>query len=78
MRRFRHSRTAAFSDYPIPPKKSFKKIQFAVSFKNYFIWSIVNNVVLVSGVQQSHSIIRVHVAITLEILFPLRLLQNIE
>ena len=38
----------------------------------------MNNVVLVSGVQQSNSVIHIHVAILLQILFLFRLLQNIE
>ena len=33
---------------------------------------------LVSDVQQSHSIIHIHVSIILEILFPLRLLQDMS
>ena len=37
---------------------------------------MINNVVLVSGVQQSDSV--VHVSILFQILFPFRLLQNIE
>ena len=39
---------------------------------------MINNVVLVSGVQQSNSVIRIHVYILFQILFPFRLLQNIE
>ena len=39
---------------------------------------MINNVVLVSGVQQSDSVIRIHVSILFQILFPFRLLQNIE
>ena len=38
----------------------------------------MNNVVLVSGVQQSDSVIYIHVFILFHILFPLTLLQNIE
>ena len=36
------------------------------------------NKVLVSGVQQSDSIIRIHVSILFQVFFPLRLLQHIE
>ena len=49
-------------------------------FLNFFYFSfyigvqLINNVVLVSGVQQSDSVIYTHVSI----LFPIRLLQNIE
>ena len=39
---------------------------------------MINNVVLVSGVQQSDSIIHIHVSILFQILFPFRLLQNIK
>ena len=39
---------------------------------------MINNVVLVSGVQQSDSVIHIHVTILFKILFPFRLLQNIE
>ena len=38
----------------------------------------MNNVVLVSGVQQSDSVIHIHVSILFQILFPFRLLHNIE
>ena len=39
---------------------------------------MINNVVLVSGVQQSDSVIHIHISILFQILFPFRLLQNIE
>ena len=39
---------------------------------------IDNNVVLVSGVQQSDSVIHIHVSTLVQILFPFRLLQNTE
>ena len=39
---------------------------------------MINNVVLVSGVQQSDSVIHIHVSIPFPILFPFRLLQNTE
>ena len=39
---------------------------------------MTNNVVLVSGVQQSDSVIHIHVSILFLILFPFRLLQTIE
>ena len=38
----------------------------------------MNNVVLVSGVQQSDSVIHRHVFTLFKILFPFRLLQSIE
>ena len=51
-------------------------------FKKFILyWStilkLVNNV-LVSGAQQSDSVIHVHVSILFQVLFPFRLLQNIE
>ena len=39
---------------------------------------LINNVVSVSGVQQSNSVIHIHISILLQILFPFRLLQNTE
>ena len=39
---------------------------------------MINNVVLVSGVQQSDSVIHIHVSILFQILFPFRLSDNIE
>ena len=41
------------------------------------IW-LINNVVLVSGVQQIDSVIHTYVRIHFQILFPFRLLQNTE
>ena len=38
----------------------------------------MNKVVLVSGVQQSESVIHIHVSVLFQILFPFRLLCNIE
>ena len=38
----------------------------------------MNNVVIVSGVQQSDSVVHIHVSIFFQILFPFTLLQNIE
>ena len=38
---------------------------------------MINNV-LVSGVQQSDSVIHIHVSIVFQTLFPVRLLQSIE
>ena len=39
---------------------------------------MINNVVLVSGVKQSDSVIHIHVSILFQIIFAFRLLQNIE
>ena len=39
---------------------------------------MINNVVLVSDVEQSDSVIHIAVSILFQILFPFRLLQNIE
>ena len=39
---------------------------------------MINNVVLVSGIQQSDSVIHIHVSILFRIISPFRLLQSIE
>ena len=39
---------------------------------------LVNNVVIVSSIQQSNSVIHLHVSIFLQIVFPFKLSQNIE
>ena len=39
---------------------------------------MINNVVIVSGVQQSDSVIHIRISILLKILFPFKLLYNIE
>ena len=39
---------------------------------------MINNVVLVSGVQTSDSVLHIHVSILFQILFPFRLLQSID
>ena len=39
---------------------------------------MINNVVLVSGVQQSDSVLYIHVFILFQIISPVRLLQNTE
>ena len=39
---------------------------------------MTNNVVLVSDVQQSDSVIHIHVSILFQVLFPFRLLRSIE
>ena len=44
---------------------------------NFTLW-LINNVVIVSDVQQSDSVIHIHLSIVFQILFPFRLLQNIE
>ena len=52
-----------------------------IHFFNFLFYSgieLINNVVLVSGIQQSDSIILIHVAILSKILFLCRLLQSIE
>ena len=46
--------------------------------KKYIEVLLINNVVLVSGVQQSDSVIHIQVSILFQVLFPLKLLQNIE
>ena len=52
---------------------------FHLSFKKKFIGvEFIYNVVLVSAVQQSDSVIHIHIFILFQILFPYRLLRNIE
>lgn len=44
-----------------------------------FHWSVVDlNVVLVSAIAQSESVIHIHISVFFKILFPSRLLQSIE
>ena len=43
---------------------------------NFTLW-LINNVVIVSDVQQSDSVIHIHVPILFQILFPFRLLHSI-
>ena len=47
-------------------------------FSFYMGEQLVNNVVLASGIQESDLVIHTHVSILFQILFPFRLLQNIE
>ena len=52
---------------------------FLLKFFNFILeYHCMEYIVLVSGVQQNDSIIHIHVSILFEILFPFRLLQNIE
>ena len=51
---------------------------FFLNFLFYIGVELMNNVVLVSGVQHSDSVIHIHVSILFQILFPFRLLRNIE
>ena len=51
---------------------------FFLKFLYYIEVQLINHVVLVSGVQQSDSVMHIHVSILFQILFPFRLLQNIE
>ena len=56
---------------------SWQKI-FFFNFLFYIGVELINSVVLVSGVQHSDSVIHIHVSILFQIIFPCRLLQNIE
>ena len=47
-------------------------------FLNVIGVELIYNVVLVSGVQQSASVIHIHIFILFQILFPYRSLQSIE
>ena len=53
-------------------------IHLTLSFKFYIGVQLINNVVLVSGVEQSDSVIHIHVSNLFQILLPFRFLQNIE
>ena len=46
-------------------------------FKLYFMLKLINNVVLVSGVQQRDSVIHIHVSIVFQVLLPFRSFHNI-
>ena len=71
---------------PIPPLQVVKDF-LKKNFLFYIGVQVINNVVLVSGVQQSvlvsgvqqsNSVTHIHVSILFQILFPFRLLHNIE
>lgn len=47
-------------------------------FKNFIALQLTYNVVLVLGIQQNESIIRIHISIPSQILFPFRALHSIE
>ena len=49
-----------------------------LKFLFYIGLELINNVVMVLGVQQSDSVIHIHVSILFQIIFPFRLLQNNE
>ena len=51
---------------------------FIFKFLFYIGVQFISNVVLVSGVQKSDSVVRIHASILFQVLFPFRLLQNIE
>ena len=53
-----------------PPSCLFKKFLFYIGAQ------LINNVVLLSGVQQSDSVIHIHISIFFQILFPLKGEQN--
>ena len=65
-----------------PPGKSPFSPHFEgfLSLSLFFLIEVqlIYNVVLVSGIQQSDSVIHIHIPILFQILFPFRLLQNIE
>ena len=53
-------------------------IKFFFPFLFYIRVYLMNNVTLISGVQQSDSVMHTCVSILFQILFPIRLLQNIK
>ena len=56
----------------------FELLHTFILFLNFILYWSINHVMLVSGIQQSDSIILIHVAILSKILFLCRLLQSIE
>ena len=56
----------------------FELLHTFILFLNFILYWSINHVILVSGIQQSDSIILIHVAILSKILFLCRLLQSIE
>ena len=61
------------------PKKVVTQGKYILFFKLIFIGvQLIYNVVLVSAVQQSESVIHLHISILFQILFPHRLLKSIE
>ena len=56
----------------LSPEQNLHDLHFVILF-----W-LFNNVVLVSGIQQSDSAIYIHASTLFQIIFPFRLLQNIE
>ena len=56
------------------------KFYFIIFFNFLFYIGVelINNVVLVSGIQESDSVIHIHVSLLFQILFPFRLLHNIK
>ena len=51
---------------------------FVLTFYFYIGVQLINSLVLISGVQQSDSVVQKHVSILFQILFPFKLLHNIE
>ena len=52
--------------------------QHEMFFKVFLYWSLIYSVVFLSGILQSDSVICTHVCLLFHIIFPFRLLQNIE
>ena len=71
-------RTASVNPLIFPPSRSSFTFLFIDNFLFYIGVYLINNVVLVIGVQQSDSVRHIHVFILFHILFPFRWLQNIE
>ena len=66
--------TPSFMSSPL----AFVTTLFLKKFLFYTGVQLIYNVVLASGVQQSDPVIHIHISILFQILFPYRLLQNIE
>ena len=71
------SKSVSPTDYKITQEKVFILFIYLICLK-IFYWGIIYNDVLVTGVQQSDSVIPIQVAFLFQILFPFKLLKNIE
>ena len=76
-----HQRKPGAVGSGLVPSSSCSEYHWFILFLNFLFYIgvlLINNVVLVSGVQQSDSVIHIHVAILFQILIPCRLLHNSE
>ena len=55
-----------------------KLLPFLIKLLFYIRVQLFYNIVLVSDIQQSGSVVRIHISVLFQIIFPYSLLQNIE